>query len=142
MRKAQHGDTLAVQYIGTLENGRIFDSTTEEQPLVFTIGSDQVFPALERGVLGMAAGETRNIVIPAAEAYGPRLAENVLSVDRQGFPAGKEIRVGEKVRIEFSGGRERLMLIHEVSETRVLLDGNHPLAGLDLTFALRLDQIE
>jgi FKBP-type peptidyl-prolyl cis-trans isomerase 2 len=50
--------------------------------------------------------------------------------------------VGEKVRIEFSGGVERVMLVAEVTDTVVTLDGNHPLAGLDLTFALTLDAIE
>lgn len=141
MRRARHGDTVSINYIGTLDNGRIFDSTVDRgEPLVFTIGVGEVFEALEREVVGMAAGEAKNIVIPAAEAYGPRLEENILTVERAGFPAG-DVAVGRKVRIEFSGGKERLMVVTGVTETTVTLDGNHPLAGLDLTFALKLERI-
>lgn len=141
MKTAKEGSTVTVQYIGTLDNGRIFDSTTDEQPLVFTIGAGQVFPALERAVVGMRAGETKNVVIPAVEAFGPRLAENILTVPRDNFPVDREIRVGQKLGIEF-GAKERVMVVTAVTGETVTLDGNHPLAGLDLTFALRLDKIE
>lgn len=141
MKHAQHGNTVTVSYIGTLDNGRIFDSTEANGPLTFTIGNDQVFTALEQAIIGMASGETRNIVIPAAEAYGPRLEANIIKVKREMFPAERQLRIGEKLRIEFSGGKERVLIILEENEQEVTLDGNHPLAGLDLTFALRLDAV-
>lgn len=141
MRTAAPGDTVAIHYIGTLDNGRIFDSTVDRgEPLIFTIGAGEVFAALEREVVGMAAGQAKNILIPAAVAYGPRLQENIVRVERKSFPAG-DLAVGRKVRIEFDGGTERVMVVTEVTETTVTLDGNHPLAGLDLTFALKLDRI-
>jgi len=142
MAHAQQGSTVSVHYIGTLDNGRIFHSTADEEPLVFTIGQSQVFPALERAVTGMSVGETINIVIPTDEAYGPRMKENIILVERTRFPAEKEITVGQKLSISFTGGRERVVQIAGITETEVTLDGNHPLAGLDLTFALRLDGIE
>jgi FKBP-type peptidyl-prolyl cis-trans isomerase 2 len=142
MAHAQQDSTVSVHYIGTLDNGRIFHSTADEEPLTFTIGRNQVFPALERAVIGMAVGETVNIVIPANEAYGPRLKENIIRVERTHFPAEKEIRVGQKLSIGFTGGTERVMQIAGITETEVTLDGNHPLAGQDLTFALRLDGVE
>jgi peptidylprolyl isomerase len=142
METARHGSTVTVRYIGTLDNGRIFHATEEDEPLIFTIGQNQVFPALERAVLGMTAGETRNITIPAEEAYGPRREENIIRVDRTAFPAEKEIRVGQKLSIGFKNGQERIVMVCEVDTTTVTLDGNHPLAGLDLTFALHLDRIE
>jgi FKBP-type peptidyl-prolyl cis-trans isomerase 2 len=141
VKHAQHGNTVTVSYIGTLDNGRIFDSTEANGPLTFTIGNDQVFTALEQAIIGMASGETRNIVIPAAEAYGPRLEANIIKVKREMFPAERQLRIGEKLRIEFSGGKERVLIILEENEQEVTLDGNHPLAGLDLTFALRLDAV-
>ena len=141
MKRAQTGSTVTISYIGTLDNGRIFDSTDEGGPLTFTIGNDQVFAALEQNIIGMASGETKNILIPAAEAYGPRLDENIIKVKREMFPADRELRIGEKLRIEFSSGRERILIILELDELEVTLDGNHPLAGLDLTFALRLDAV-
>jgi peptidylprolyl isomerase len=65
----------------------------------------------------------------AADAYGPRLDENIIKVKRDMFPADRELRIGEKLRIEFNGGRERILIILEVNEQEVTLDGNHPLAG-------------
>lgn len=142
MKQAISGSRVSISYIGTLDNGRIFDSTEESGPLTFVIGSDQVFSALEQAIIGMAQGETKNVLIPAAEAYGPRLEANILKVKRELFPAERELRIGEKLRLEFSGGRERVMIILELDDQEVTLDGNHPLAGLDLTFALRLDTVD
>ena len=141
MKRAQLGDLVTVQYIGTLDNGRIFDSTTDEEPLEITIGGNQVFPALEQAIIGMAVGEVRNIVLKSFEAYGPRRQENIITLSRSRFPADRELVVGQKLSIEFSGGQARVMLITEITGESVILDGNHPLAGLDLTFALRLDRI-
>ena len=142
MRQAGNGDTVTVHYIGTLDNGRIFHGTEDDAPLVFTIGSNQVFPVLERAVIGMSVGAVKNVVLTPEEAYGQRLEDNLLRVGRNSFPPEREIRVGQKLRIEFKGGVERMMLVIAVDEERVTLDGNHPLAGMTLTFALRLDGIE
>lgn len=141
MKRAQHGSIVTISYIGSLDNGRIFDSTEDSGPLTFTIGNDQVFAALEQAIIGMASGDTKNILIPAADAYGPRRDENIIKVKREMFPADRELRIGEKLRIEFNGGKERILIILEQNEQEVTLDGNHPLAGLDLTFALRLDAV-
>jgi peptidylprolyl isomerase len=142
MGRAEIGSTISASYVGTLDNGRIFHSTEEHGPLVFTIGSDQVFPALERSIIGMRAGEAKNIVLSAAEAYGPRLQENIMQVARLAFPAGKKIVVGQGLSIEFAGGTSRTMRVVAVGENDVTLDGNHPLAGCELTFALRVDRVE
>ncbi len=142
MRRAALGSTVTVSYIGTLDNGRMFDSTEENGSLTITLGNNQVFEALEAGIVGMAIGETRNVIIPATEAYGPRLDANILKVRRELFPAGRTLRAGEKLSLQFKGGAERVMLILEVGAEEVVLDGNHPLAGLDLTFALRLDSLD
>jgi FKBP-type peptidyl-prolyl cis-trans isomerase 2 len=142
MVRAKIGDTVAVHYIGTLDNGRIFDSTQEVGPLCFTLGAGEVFPALEAAVVGMAAGEVKNIQIPAAEAYGLRRRENIKVLRRQKLPPGAEPRPGQKVQICLASGRELSMRVMAVSEDAVTLDGNHALAGLDLTFALRLESID
>lgn len=139
---AEIGSSVTISYIGTLDNGRIFHSTEEQGPQTFTIGAGQVFTALEQAVIGMRAGEVKNILLTAEEAYGPRRQENIISVARETFPAGKEIAVGQKLSIEFKGGASRVMVVTAVNETDVTLDGNHPLAGLDLTFALKVDKVE
>ncbi|OGU17976.1 MAG: peptidylprolyl isomerase [Geobacteraceae bacterium GWC2_53_11] len=142
MTQAAAGSTVTISYIGTLDNGRIFHSTETQGPLTVAIGSGQLFPALEQAIIGMRAGEVKNIELTAAEAYGSRLQENIIRVARNTFPAGKEIMVGQKLSIEFKGGTSRVMVVTAVDGAEVTLDGNHPLAGLDLTFALKVEQVE
>lgn len=140
--RATIGSTVTIGYIGTLDNGRIFHSTEVHGPQTLTLGADQIFPALEQALIGMGTGEAKNITLSAEEAYGPRLQENIIRVSRQAFPAGKEIIAGQKTSIEFTGGVSRVMVVTAVDETDVTLDGNHPLAGLELTFALSVEKVE
>jgi len=142
MQIAKPGDRVTIRYIGTLDNGRIFDSADTDNPYSFTIGAGEVFPALEKSIVGMRAGEAANIEIKAADAYGPRREENLLKLPRSHFPADRELRIGEKLSIAFGDGEKRVMCLLKFDAEEVLLDGNHPLAGLDLTFALQLDKIE
>ncbi|QWV97165.1 FKBP-type peptidyl-prolyl cis-trans isomerase [Geomonas nitrogeniifigens] len=141
MGTARMGDTITISYIGTLDDGTIFHSTEADGPLTATLGGGELFPALESAIVGMRPTETRNIFLSAEEAYGPRLKENIIKVARGCFPAEKEITPGQKLGIEFAGKAARVMLVTEVTEEAVTLDGNHPLAGCNLTFALRLDLI-
>ena len=141
MATAEPGNTVTISYIGTLEDGTIFSSTKEEGPLTVTLGQDQLFPALERAIIGMKGGQTKNIVLSAEEGYGPRSQENIIKLPRSSFPEG-EISVGRKLSIDFSGGTSRIMAVCAVNESTVTLDGNHLLAGCERTFALRLDRVE
>ena len=138
MQRAQVGDRVTVHYIGTLDNGRIFDQRDSDEPLSFTLGAGEVFSAMETEIIGMKAGEVKNIYLAAEQAYGLRLDENLLKVSRQMFPADRELRIGQKLKIELGGHEQRLMRIRNIDEQEVLLDGNHDLAGCDLTFALQL----
>jgi FKBP-type peptidyl-prolyl cis-trans isomerase 2 len=137
-----HGSRVTVSYIGTLDNGRIFDDTANQGPLTITIGANQIFPALEQAIIGMQTGGVRNIVLTADEAYGPHQKENLLRLSRDAFPEGKEIKTGQKISMQFANGTARVMVVTAVSESGVTLDGNHPLAGQELTFALRVEQVE
>lgn len=141
MQRAQQGDRVTVHYIGTLDNGRIFDQRDGDEPLSFTIGAGEIFPAMEAEIIGMKVGEVKNIHLSAEQAYGLRRDENLLKVSRQMFPADRELRIGRKLSIELKDKELRMMRIRQVDEQDVLLDGNHDLAGCDLTFALQLVKI-
>jgi len=136
-RAVQMGDRVTVHYIGTLDNGRIFDQRDADEPLTFTLGEGEVFAAFEEQVLGMAVGEVRNVHLAADQAYGPRLEANLLRVKREMFPPSRELRIGEKLVVGL-GDTQKVMRVRNVGNDEVLLDGNHDLAGCDLTFALQL----
>lgn len=142
VRRAKAGDLVTVHYIGTLDNGRIFDQRDSEQPLAIQLGAGEVFPKLEGEIADMRVGEVKNIYLLAEEAYGLRLDENMLKVPRQLFPTDKELQIGQKINIELGGKVNRVMRVRTVDDEHVLLDGNHDLAGCNLTFALKLVAIE
>jgi FKBP-type peptidyl-prolyl cis-trans isomerase 2 len=142
MRRAKNGDLVTVHYIGTLDNGRIFDQRDKDEPLMFTIGAGEVFPKFEDQIVDMSVGEVKNIHLPAEDAYGLRLDENLLRVARDLFPQDKKLSIGQKLNIELGGNSQRVMRIRNVDDDTVLLDGNHDLAGCDLTFALELVAID
>ncbi len=141
MKFAQIGNRVAVHYIGTLDNGRIFDSRDDDAPLIVTLGNNEIFPALEAEIIGMKEGEVKNILIAAKDAYGERLDGNIFKVKRSTFPPDKELKVGQKLNLEFADGETRIMMIIKIENDIITLDGNHSLAGLDLTFALKLAEI-
>ena len=142
MSKPKSGDLVTVHYIGTLENGRIFDQRDADNPLSFTLGAGEVFQKMEDEILDMRVGEVRNVCLEAEDAFGVRLEENLLKVPRDLFPADRNLRIGQKLKIELGKQTQRIMRVRSVSEDHVLLDGNHDLAGCDLTFALQLVAIE
>lgn len=138
MQSAKEGDVVTVHYIGTLDNGRIFDQRDGDEPLAFKLGAGEVFSKLEREIVGMQVGDVKNIYLPAEDAYGLRLDENLLRVARELFPSNKDLRIGQKLSIELKGDSQQVMRVRAVDDETVLLDGNHDLAGCDLTFALQL----
>lgn len=141
MKYAKSGDRIAISYIGTLDDGRIFDQTPQDEPLIITLGDEEIFSALENEIIGMRPGEACNVTLSAEDAYGARCDDNLLRVSPEAFPTHKQLEVGVALSVDFADGSSRLMQVREIGVTEVLLDGNHALAGQDLTFALRLDQI-
>ena len=142
VKRAKSGDLVTLHYIGTLDNGRIFDQRAADQPLTLRLGTGALFPKLEGEIVDMRVGTVKNIHLRAEDAYGSRLDENLLRVERDLFPAGKELRIGQKLSVELGGDVNMVMRVRSVDNGTVLLDGNHDLAGCDLTFALELVSIE
>ncbi|MDC4223583.1 MAG: peptidylprolyl isomerase [Candidatus Manganitrophus sp.] len=141
MAQAKRGNTVKVHYVGTFEDGTVFDTSREREPLPFTIGEGEVIPGFEEAVVGMNPGESKKIVIPAENAYGPRHEEMVLVVDRQHLPEGVDPQVGQQYQIPQSDGQSIVVTVTDTSESSVTLDGNHPLAGRELTFEIELLEV-
>ena len=139
MAQAKAGDTVRVHYTGTLNNGQIFDSSKARDPLEFTLGTGKVIPGFEAAVTGLAPGETVTTTIPVA--YGPYRNEMVAAVEREKIPADFELEVGQRLQMQVPGGEAMAVTITDIQGDTVTLDGNHPLAGQDLTFELELVEI-
>jgi peptidylprolyl isomerase len=149
MAQAKEGDKVKVHYTGRLEGGEVFDSSecAEQEcgcdagPLEFTIGEGEVIPGFEQGVIGMSVGDVKTFTIPVDDAYGKRNEEMVVAVERSHVPLDMTPEVGMRLEVTQEDGQEFPVVITEVTETHVTLDANHPLAGRDLTFEIKLVEI-
>jgi peptidylprolyl isomerase len=140
MAQAESGHKVKVHYTGTLADGSQFDSSQGGDPLEFTIGAGGIIPGFEQALIGMSAGETKTVTIPAAEAYGARREDRVHEVERARIPSNIDLQVGQVLE-GVGGGPGLPMTVVALSDTAVTLDFNHPLAGQDLTFELALVEI-
>lgn len=140
MTQAKSGQQVRVHYTGKLHDGTVFDSSISGDPLAFTLGSGQVIAGFDKGVTGMAINESRTITIPAAEAYGPHQAGMVVEIPKTEVPAHLALKPGQRVQLKTPQGMLTVNVVAE-SDTTLTLDGNHPLAGKNLTFDLQLIEI-
>ncbi|HBY58901.1 MAG TPA: peptidylprolyl isomerase [Solibacterales bacterium] len=141
MMQAKAGDRVRVHYTGTLDDGHVFDSSADREPLEFQLGQGDVIAGFDRAVEGMSVGESKTERIPAAEAYGPYRSELRLELTRDQFPADLELREGMRLRLEGPHGQAMPVLLTELGLETVTLDGNHPLAGQELIFKIELVEI-
>jgi len=138
MAQAKSGDTVQVHYTGTLSDGSTFDSSEGREPLEFTLGEGGVIPGFENAVIGMAVEESKEVLIPCAEAYGEHNAEMVQEVPRDALPGDIELEQGMPLQAEAPDGEVFVVTVTNIGDESVTLDGNHPLAGEDLTFNIQL----
>lgn len=138
MAQAKQGDKVQTHYVGKLDDGTVFDSSEGNPPLEFTIGSRQVIPGYEQGVVGMDLGESKTVKIPVNEAYGPRRDDMILVLAREEFPPDMDPKVGDKLDMHQPDGAVAVVTVLETSPESVTLDANHPLAGQALTFNIKL----
>lgn len=141
MAQAKTGDTVKVHYTGKLDDGTVFDTSADREPLEFKIGENQLIPDFEQAVIGMEPGESKSIQIASENGYGPHHEEMVMVVERKDIPEGLDPQVNQRLQVQQQNGQSFVVTVTDVSETNVTLDGNHPLAGQDLTFDIQLTEI-
>ncbi|MBW2091070.1 MAG: peptidylprolyl isomerase [Deltaproteobacteria bacterium] len=137
-KKAENGDAVKVHYTGRLEDQTVFDSSENREPLEFEIGSGQVIPGFENGIIGMAVGDQKTIIIPAEEAYGPRREELVVEVPKSNFPEHIIPEIGQRLQLRQANNNLIDVIVTKINEEEITLDANHPLAGKTLIFDTEL----
>ncbi|TLM69331.1 MAG: peptidylprolyl isomerase [Deltaproteobacteria bacterium] len=142
MSKAQEGDLVRVAYQGTLEDGSVFDSSDEDEPLAFVLGEDTVLPGFEKAVLGMEIGEQKTVRIPPEEGFGIHQERLVDEFSLEALPQGLQLKVGTQLEVTAEDGSRFQVVVTDLRAGRVTLDANHPLAGHVLTFHIELLAID
>ena len=139
---AKDGDTVIVHYKGTLEDGSVFDTSRDREPLEFILGSGSMIVGFDKAVHGMQVGEIKTVTIPSDEAYGQRRDDLVLIMERDKLPEGLEPSIGQQLEMRQADGRSVVVVVTNVSEASITVDANHKLAGKDLTFEIELVEIK
>lgn len=135
----QAGPKTVVSFEYTLTNpmGEVLDSSKGRSPLAYLHGAGNIIPGLEQALEGKKAGDSFSVTVQPKEAYGERDEKQVQSVPRKQFSEMEPVEAGMQFEVRTEHG-PRVLTISEVREKEVDVDGNHPLAGVALTFAVEV----
>ena len=132
------GRVVGLSYVLSDENGEMLDQSEKNQPLEYLHGSGDIIPGLEKALEGRKLGETLKVVIPPADAYGEYEVSLVDEVSRDQFPGIEDIQPGMQFQTTMDDGAPMVINVTAVDEDKVVVDGNHPLAGVTLVFEVEI----
>lgn len=141
MIAAKKGDRVKVHYTGKLSDGTVFDSSIDREPLEFTLGDGNMIKGFDAAVEGLQQGEKVTASIPSNEAYGEKKQDMFVEVPKSEVPENIKPEVGQQLQVQQANGQAMPVVVAEVTEEKIVLDANHPLAGKDLTFEIQLVEI-
>jgi peptidylprolyl isomerase len=141
MAQAKEGDKVRVQYEGFLDDGSLFDSASEDEPFEFILGEGTVIPGFENAVMGMNEGDEKTVSVGPDEAYGDYRNDLVGVVERSQIPNEIDPEVGMVLQARSPEGAVTNVTVTDLTDDTLTLDGNHPLAGKELKFDIKLVEI-
>lgn len=133
--------TVKVNYTGKLTDGQVFDTSEGKEPIEVTLGQGQIIPGFEKGLIDMKLNEKKTITIAKEEAYGDINAALIQEVQKTALPQDMTPEVGMGLVSKSPDGQEMNLVVVEVKDDSIVIDGNHPLAGKDLVFDLEVLEI-
>jgi peptidylprolyl isomerase len=136
MTKVKSGDFVQLHYIGSLEDGTIFDSSEGRNPLEFQAGSGAVISGFDNAVMDMEINEEKKFSLTPEEAYGPRREDMQRELPRE-MLGDMQVEIGQELRFSTPRGPVSGTVL-SVDEDKFLVDFNHPLAGKTLEFTIKL----
>ena len=125
---------VEIEYRVSLDSGEVIEGKDKPARYSFIFGKGQIFPALERKLKGLKAGDKTEVTLAPVEAFGERRVELMREVPLSEFPPDLELEVGHMYRTVDAQGNPMYFSIKEKTEDKALLDFNHPLAGENLHF--------
>ena len=141
MATIAQGHKVKVHYTGSFEDGEVFDSSDDGDPIEFVVGEGDLIPGFEKAVIGMTDGETKTVTLPPEEAYGERSDDRILDVPNSELPEGPKVEVGDVLSVE-ADGETFPALVSAVTDEGITLDLNPPMAGRTLVFELRVVSVD
>lgn len=134
----KEGSKVKVHYTGKLEDGKVFDTSSDKDPIEVVLGEGTLIKGFESGLLGMNIGEKKTIEVEPKDAYGDYVEGRIQEVEKSKLP--EDIKVGMVLQANSEAG-SMVILIKEIKEDTAILDANHPLAGRKLIFDLDVVEV-
>jgi len=130
----------AFHYTLTDSSGKVLDSSEGQEPLAYLHGAGNIIPGLENALLGKTVGDKLNVSVSASEAYGERDESMIQELPSNMFSGIDNIEVGMEFHAETEHGLQ-VVTVTKVEGDQVTIDGNHPLAGVDLNFDVEITEV-
>lgn len=132
---------VSIDYKLTNPQGEVLDKSEGRGPLTYLQGARNIIPGLEAALEGRSAGDSFTVTIDPEKAYGPRNEQAVQVAPRSAFPPNQMIMVGQQLQANGPDGRQFNVRVTKVTETEITVDANHPLAGVPLTFDIKIVEV-
>jgi FKBP-type peptidyl-prolyl cis-trans isomerase 2 len=142
MSQVKENNTIKVNYTGKLSNGQIFDTSEGKEPIEFVLGQGRLIPGFEKGLIDMKLNEKKTIEIAKDQAYGDVNDNLIQEIKKTDLPQDMEPKVGMGLVSKSPDGKEINLMVVEVKDESIVIDGNHPLAGHDLIFDIEVVEIK
>ena len=132
---------VSIHYTLTLTNGELVDTTDGDAPLEFLAGAGQIIPGLEKALEGCAVGDKKELSVEPEEAYG-EVDESLIQVlPREMFTGIDKIDVGMEFQTQNENGDAQFVIVTDVNDDEITIDGNHEFAGMVLNFKVSVEAI-
>mgnify|MGYP001032671631 CR=1 FL=1 len=138
--QVEKNKVVEIDYTLKDDNGQVLDSSEGKQPLSYIQGVGNLIPGVESALEGKSSGERVQITVPPETGYGVRDDSLVLSVERDKFSQFEDLQEGVRFRMETPDG-PMIFTVVEIGDGEVLVDGNHPLAGMTLNFDITIQSV-
>ena len=132
------GRAVTLHFELTLDSGECIDSNFDASPVSFTLGDGNLLPGFEQAICGLRSGDEETVTVPAAKAFGEHNQAKVQTFPRYRFPADLAMEPGLMINFADSAGNDQPGVIRSFDSSRVEVDFNHPLAGRDIRFRVKV----
>ncbi len=140
MKKAELGKKIKLEYIAQINDGSNIDVSSDPVPIEIILGNGEISPVLEKEIQGMVEGDRKLVEVPSEIAFGHYNTDLILEVSKKEFPSDIDLKEDQQLVVKTANKNIEVSVL-EVKEKTVTIDANHPLAGKDLLFDIKLLEV-
>ena len=142
MKQVSIGDVIKIHFTAKLASGTISEISNQRKSLEFRVGSGQVFPGIDKGVIGMKTGDQRSIEVKPEDGFGLRREDLVMVMDKRDLPDHIDPYLGQRLKLDHPECEDLDFCVVDMNTKTITLDANHPFAGYTLYVDIELIELK